>query len=548
MNLKRMSSRPLFVARLLALSLASSLAGSLAWAAPDARAVDPVAQALDKMGGAAAVEAIKTLRVTGTTVFFDPAQSAHPGGEALAGSTSRFVRVVDFATDQVRTEWRADALYPAPRQFTYTEILDASGGYVTGVDSFLATRRARETGAHRMSTMRVIATRRELARLSPRLLLEIRHHPDRVQALQGETLGGRKAAAVRYRSAGHAFTVVFDPASGLPALIRTRDFDPIQGDQPFDVALSDWRKTGGILYPHKQLATIGTGQVSVTTIDAAEVNPAVDAQAFHVPTALAALPAGTAPKTLPFQWILRKQGFNVLLDSDAVGWDLDMPPPALAELAPGVHFQSGGGYNSLVVELKDFLVVYDASFELQSQSLLQSLQDRFPGKPVRYLVLSHTHFDHAGGLRSFAAAGATIVVGKGGGDYLRRALAHPATLSGLQWPATLRPEVIEVDGRWSVSDGKRSAQAYTVETSHSEDMLIGYAPEARIGFVSDLWAPGREPVRSPLQPGVRDLARAVQRWKLDPLQFAGGHGAVGAYAPVAAAVAAAAAASATDKP
>jgi glyoxylase-like metal-dependent hydrolase (beta-lactamase superfamily II) len=513
------------------------LALSLTLAATGARAADPVARALDKIGGAAAVESVRTLRLTGKTTFFDPEQSLHLGGEPLLGATSQFVQVRDFATDQVRTEWRVDALWPSPHSDTYVEILDASGGYVTGVDSFLPTKRARETREHRMSTMRVIATRRELERVSPRLLLEIRRHSANMKHVPGATFEGRKAAAVRFRRAGIEFTVIFDPTTGLPALIRTLDYDPIGGDQPFDIALSDWRWAGGILYPCKQVATIGHELVWTTAIEVAQVNASIGAEAFAAPSALKALPAGTPPKTIPFQWILRKQGFNVLLDSDAVGWDLDTPGLAIGELAPGVFFQSGGGYNNLIVELKDYLVVYDASHELQSESLLRTLKEKFPHKPVRYVVLTHCHFDHAGGLRSYVAAGAAVVVGKGGGDYLREALSHPATLAGVQLPAHLHPQVIEVDGRWSVSDGERSAEAYTFDNPHSDDLMLGYVPHARMGFVSDLWAPGREPVRDPLQPGLRALADGVRRWNLDPLQFAGGHGAVGPYAPVAAAAA-----------
>ena len=46
---------------------------------------------------------------------------------------------------------------------------------------------------------------------------------------------------------------------------------------------------------------------------------------------------------------------------------------------------------------------------------------------MKYLVLSHHHMDHAGGVRAFAAQGATIVTGKGTAEHFRRVLAAPFT-------------------------------------------------------------------------------------------------------------------------
>ena len=36
-----------------------------------------------------------------------------------------------------------------------------------------------------------------------------------------------------------------------------------------------------------------------------------------------------------------------------------------------------------------------------------------PNKPIKYLVNTHHHFDHAGGVRTYAAEGATIVTARG---------------------------------------------------------------------------------------------------------------------------------------
>ena len=101
------------------------------------------------------------------------------------------------------------------------------------------------------------------------------------------------------------------------------------------------------------------------------------------------------------------------------------------ELGPGIQHVVGGSHNSLVVEMKDSLViVFDAPVsDWQSNWTLRRCDAKYLGKPVKYLVLTHHHMDHAGGLRAYASTGATLVVGKGTTEHYRRVLAAPYTRS-----------------------------------------------------------------------------------------------------------------------
>jgi hypothetical protein len=65
-------------------------------------------------------------------------------------------------------------------------------------------------------------------------------------------------------------------------------------------------------------------------------------------------------------------------------------------------------------------------------------------------------------------------------------------------------------------------------------MLIGDVPDARIGFVVDLWSPGRDKLGDQLTPGQAALLAAVNKLSSTPERLAGGHGTVAEYAPLAA--------------
>ena len=132
----------------------------------------------------------------------------------------------------------------------------------------------------------------------------------------------------------------------------------------------------------------------------------------------------------------------------------------LVNLADGVYLVQGvrTGFHHMVVETAKGLVVADAPagwVELHqfpptdmvpdlgvsglSQQFIEFLGEAFPGVPIRAVVLTHHHDDHAGGARAFAAAGAAVYapvqVARFLGDALNRESMPPRTGSAKPKPA-----------------------------------------------------------------------------------------------------------------
>ena len=501
---------------------------------------DLVSRAVTAAGGIDKLAAVKTLYVKGTVKHWEPEQSQVAGGEARFAAESIFEAVTDVDARTTSIDWSRKLAYPSPRQFVFTETVTPDVGYVAGIDSNARTKQSLDAKppAHNMSSLRLAAMQRELRRTSPLLLVDMHKNPGQVSAAGDVTVGGTAYPAVNYRPApNQSFIVMFDRASGLPARIRTLDYDNMWGDVTYDLVLGEWKSFDGVRVATSQKYELNGRAVADIALTQVGVNASFAGDRLGIPDAFQ---NGPKPATgdVPFQWVIRRQFIGLYLDSDVPSFDTRASTGLrLVQLAPGVQHVVGGTHHSLMVEMKDHLVVFDAPVsDWQSVWVLSAAQVKYTGKPVKYLVLTHHHMDHAGGIRAYAANGATLVVGKGTAPHYRRLLAAPFTRNpDLPAKDLSKTPIIEVEEKHVLSDGAREVHAYVLANNpHADGLLIGYVPHAKLGFVSDIWSPGAGPLPDKLNPSLASLVAGVKKAGITVEKFAGGHGSTADYAPLAA--------------
>ena len=166
-------------------------------------------------------------------------------------------------------------------------------------------------------------------------------------------------------------------------------------------------------------------------------------------------------------------------------------------LAEGVHLIGGGTHNSVAVELEDFVVVVEAPLdEKRSLAVIEQVVRLAPGKPIRYLVNTHQHFDHIGGLRTYLHIGATVITHWKNYDFYNRDVLvyTPRTVAPDMvslWPPTELTEGYNLETvreNYVVTDGKRMLQIFYVHPlQHAEGMLMAYLPNERLLIEADLF-------------------------------------------------------------
>ena len=203
------------------------------------------------------------------------------------------------------------------------------------------------------------------------------------------TQDGRSLAAVSFRMPGQFQATALINAAGLVEQIESVQPHPVMGDTKSTIRFSDYRDVAGIRFPMRIQQDLGG--FAVLDLAVKDVKPNARAE-IEIPA-------------------------NVPTFVERVTAD---------QAAEGVWFLAGGSHNSVAIEMADHLMVVESPlYDGRAAPMLAVARKLANGKPIRYVVNSHHHFDHSGGLRAAVAEGATLVTSEQARPYFEAILGHP---------------------------------------------------------------------------------------------------------------------------
>jgi glyoxylase-like metal-dependent hydrolase (beta-lactamase superfamily II) len=465
------------------------------------------------LGGRAALESIDTLVLRGGGTRTRMGQIAETGGEDPTGQIQNVTETIDFANDRAALDY--DVVSGGFMQHR-TEVLTTFDGAKVGW----------ETGPGRPN---IVVSPNGLfswaTQNSPEVLL--RRNVVTIALAAAETAPEDAAvertfngAATLYGTAmlpsGEAVGLYFDPDTGLLDGFATLDTETMLGDVDAEYALGDYGAVAGVdglTLPHSMTITKDGAPYSSIEYAAITANEPGAIDIFAIPDdALeqAAQAAAADGAWAPLQW---------------------------NEVAPGVFHAVGYSHHSLVVEFPTFVVVIEGPYtEAQGLTLARRIDEEI-GKPIRYVVPTHPHYDHTGGIRALAAVGATVLVAAGHEAELRGIVEAPHTNppDELARRADAGAEVggVEVfEDRTTIEEGDRRVELYAVDTiPHVKPKTLAFVPGPGVLFQSDLFFGGASPDAAALYETIETLGLDVQT-------IVGGHGGVLPFAALRDAVAA----------
>lgn len=459
---------------------------------------------------------------------FEPEQSFKPGGD--------FVHILDYDYSLVnalseqasKTEWFHDGRYPFIQQRQFTEIINGDQGAVFGFDTIIAAPEAP------MLSTRIGARVKQNLVSSP---LAIIHHAnqysDQVKLVGKKYFDGRPHRVVSIPGWDQPILVFIDAETQLPSKAETLEDDSIYGDTRWEVVFSDWTVVNGIKVPTTLTHKINDRIINNEARSGIQLLETLDPAMFSIPDELKSV---FNPDQ--FAWGVRSsQWFNRFL-SVGIPFDLDQRTEAtlqIVEVGDKIFHIRSLTHNSLVIEMKDYLIVADAPlYDERTQVVLSTIEQRWPDKPVKYLVSSHFHNDHIGGIRGFGAAGATLIVGKGTKDHYETIFEEPHTVFPDVYSSTqnkVKIKTVKPGKDLILTDGIRRVRIFDVKNRHAIGMLMPFVEDANMVFVSDLYNPEFFPAAIPQQFifWAEDLLYALAAKGLDIQWMVGAHGGVSSY-------------------
>ena len=268
----------------------------------------------------------------------------------------------------------------------------------------------------------------------------------------------------------------------------------VMGDMHILATYTGWKDFGGVMAPSKIAQTRGGWPFFEANVTAAKANPA-DVATLVPPPASAGgrggAGGGAPPAPAPLAVTSEKLG------------------DGLYRLTTGP-----GSYDSVIVEFKDYIMMLEAGqSEARGLAYIAETKKLIPNKPIRYVMNTHPHSDHTGGLPPLVAEGATIITQKNNEAFLEKALNTPRTLLNDTLAKNPKKAKIEAGAEKKVySDGTRTVEMYHVSpVPHSNGLMIAYLPKEKILFQGDFSVTPGEPAND----HVKALVPILEKLNLD---------------------------------
>jgi glyoxylase-like metal-dependent hydrolase (beta-lactamase superfamily II) len=304
------------------------------------------------------------------------------------------------------------------------------------------------------------------------------------------TAGGRRTVTFTARK----YTVTGTLSDqNLVERVETRVDNTMLGDMVVETVYSGYKDFGGVKFPTRIVERQGGHPTLDLTIDSVQPNGAKALEVRENPQG--------------------GQGEATAAKSERLG--------------PGVWVITAG-LNSVLVEFTDYLVVIEGlGNDARSHAVIAEARRLVPNKPIRYLVNTHAHFDHSGGVRAFAAEGITIITQELNKPFLEKVLSLPHTINPDSLAKSNRRATVEGFGDKRVlSDAMNTLELYHIRGNlHNEGLLMAYLPKEKLLIQADAFhpRPGAKPYPSPPQFTV-NFYENIQRLKLDVAQVLHIHG------------------------
>jgi glyoxylase-like metal-dependent hydrolase (beta-lactamase superfamily II) len=454
------------------------------------RARQIINAAVDALGGAESLRKLENVVFTNTAETWGRLQMPTVSGPHKAGTLKEYV-VVDLKNDRLIAETQG----AGPAGFDFSNKIVVKGGEGQIYD--LRARTATPTQQGNPPTQLFIQYQR---RIPHTILRQALNQPLTLRYIGSDNFNGRKHEVVTLLMSDNVVIGMYiDAKTNLMSKYELLFPDTLAGTEASEIVYAPYVTVGGTNVPGGMDLTQVGEVVSRFKYDV-KFNQKLDEPAFDTKT----------------------DGFVAVKPAPQGG------PAEVNKLADGVYLLenvAGPNQHMLAVEFKDHVLVVEAPGSDQgTATALKRIRETIANKPVKYLVVTHHHGDHTGGVRTFLGEGVTVVSTAGNQEYLQALASSDST--GVRKAGKANIELVR--GKRVFEDETQRVEIIDFGPNpHAKEMLVAYLPKQKLLFQGDMFfSPLNDAPQGPPQATTVEFASKLRSMGLSVERLAGVHGKV----------------------
>lgn len=429
---------------------------------------------------------LKSLQYTGSGTVFAVGQSPYPGAPWPRFNAKSYTRAINYDTVSMRDEVVRTQGENPPRGGGVQPIIgeQRQNLVVSGTYAW------NQAGENAIPAPAAVADRLQQLWITPHGVIKaaMAHNA----TVQAQTDGGKKLTTISFVVPGQLKVKALINERNLVEKVESWNTNPVLGDTLTETTYADYKDFGGVQFPTKIMQKQGGFPTLDLTVS--EVKP-------------------NAPGDIQVPDNVRQASVRVETN----------------KVADSVWYLTGGTHHSVLVEMKDHLVVIEGPLDdARATAVIAEVKRIVSNKPIKYVVNSHHHFDHAGGLGAFVAEGATIITHDVNKAFLEQSFAAPRTVQPDKLAQSGKKATIEgMQDKRVLSDDTRTVELYHIQGSaHHDGLIMAYLPKEKLLVEADAYTPAPPNTPPPARPNPFsvNLYDNIERLKLAVDQILPLHG------------------------
>jgi glyoxylase-like metal-dependent hydrolase (beta-lactamase superfamily II) len=404
---------------------------------------------------------VKSLQYTGNGAYFFLGQSVAPGTPWPRFNLKTFTRTINYDTPAMRDDFVRTQADPAARGGGGIPLIGEQHLIqgVSGTDAWNQVGENPPTPA-----IAAVADRQLQLLITPQGVIKaaIKHNA----TVDTQTVDGKKMTVTSFTVPGQFKVKAFVNDRNQVEKVESWNTNPVLGDLQTETTYADYKDFGGAQFPTRITQKQGGFPTLDLTVTDVKPNASADIQ-------------------IPDN--VRQASVKVTAD----------------KVADGVWYLTGGTHHSVLIEMSDHLVVIEGpQDDARAAAVIAEVKKLVPNKPIKYVVNTHHHFDHAGGLGAFAADGATIITHDVNKAFLEQSLAAPRTIQPDKLAQSGKKATVDgMQDKRVLSDGTHTVELYLIKgTPHGDGLIMAYLPKEKLLVEADAFTPAPPNATPPAQP------------------------------------------------